>query len=298
MTIIVLPNNLNEITLEGVLGKINKFFSNNRNEKIVFDFSRLKWIEPFGIVSFSSVIEFYRDLNASFAFSGHDVLTNANKYLDDAEFFYYLIGRRIFSENDSSVRSTTIPYRRFSNSDYIKYLYSDLAPWIGWQVKLSDDTLETIRACLEEIFHNVEYHSGKGVGFTLSQHFPAKKIIRIAISDCGVGIPVRVAGKLPGLSDAKAIKKACEEGFTTQSNVKNRGVGLALLIKYVVGRNSGRIKIISSRGCLEAFKVGDRIVQNISTINYQYPGTIVHIDLRTDTLESFDEDVQKEAFLW
>jgi hypothetical protein len=166
---------------------------------------------------------------------------------------------------------------------------------------MSPDSLASVRASLEEIMHNVHDHSGVQVGCTFAQHFPRKNRIQIAISDFGDGIPSVVRKKVPEVSDPAAIRLACKEGFTTQSNVRNRGAGLSTLINFVTRSNGGNILIASGHGNLsvaprhdgvQPFKVTAR------TIEAFYPGTLVRVILRTDALELAALDSEAEEFSW
>lgn len=222
--------------------------------------------------------------------------TEANRYLDDAGFFIEYLKRKVFPT--SSCRSTTMPLKLFQADAYVPYLYRDLMPWIKSEVNLSNDTLETIKTCLEEIFHNIEYHSGIKTGCTLSQHFPKENRISIAISDFGIGIPTRVRTKMPNLTDAEAIRQACKEGFTKKSNVLNRGAGLPNLIRYVTQRNSGTVLIHSGEGYLSASRGPASSNVTSRQMPWAYPGTIVNVLLRTDTLERLESDIQQEEFTW
>lgn len=155
-----------------------------------------------------------------------------------------------------------------------------MMPWIGRSVGMTTESLASIRVSLEEVLHNVRDHSGVDIGCTFAQHFPKKNRIQIAISDFGKGIPTVIRNKIPETSDSAALRLACQEGFTTQSNVQNRGAGLPTLIKYVTQNNGGNI-LITAR----------------NTENY-YPGTLVRVILRTDTLEQTAIDSESEEFIW
>lgn len=173
-------------------------------------------------------------------------------------------------------------------------------PWIGQEVNLSDDSLSALRTSIEEIFHNIRDHSGVGIGCVFAQHYPRKKEIQIAISDFGQGIPTLVRTKLPEiLSDTDALRKACEEGFTTQSNVRNRGAGLANLMRYITLRNNGTVLISSGKAQISAVQknlTSSKITAKAS--DGFYPGTLVRAILRTDTLEQVAKDTEQEIFEW
>lgn len=265
-------------------------------QRMFFDFGRLTFIEPEGVVVLANTIEHFRQVKVKVFFTNHTVNSDANRYLDDAGFFQHYLKKRVFV--GSSVRSTTMPLEIFSATNHVPYLYSRLMPWVSNEVSLSSDTLETIRTCLEEVFHNIEYHSGVQQGCTFAQHFPKKNRICIAISDFGIGIPTRVRTKEPEASDAGALRMAIREGFTTKTNVKNRGAGLPHLIRYVTQRNSGTVLIHSGFGYLSANRGPAEPSVTSRQMEWAYPGTLVHVVLRTDTLEKLETDAEPEDFRW
>lgn len=176
-----------------------------------------------------------------------------------------------------------------------------MMPWIGRSVGMTTESLASIRVSLEEVLHNVRDHSGVDIGCTFAQHFPKKNRIQIAISDFGKGIPTVIRNKIPETSDSAALRLACQEGFTTQSNVQNRGAGLPTLIKYVTQNNGGNILITAGHGHLSAAPTPQGLhpykITARNTENY-YPGTLVRVILRTDTLEQTAIDSESEAFIW
>jgi hypothetical protein len=92
------------------------------------------------------------------------------------------------------------------------------------------------------------------------------------------------------LPDHQAILLASKEGFSTKQGGRNLGAGLAILIDNVVDRNGGEVQIYANRGVL--------ICAGTQRIHYEatafYPGTLVNIALRTDTIELIPdrEDLQ------
>jgi len=264
--------------------------------EIAINFESLRFADPVGVVGLGSLVKYLLALNTEVKFSGLQGDTEVLRYLDSAGFIEEFLGGKI--NEDSILRSTTVPYINFRETQYLNYLYSRLTPWIAREVNLSEDTISTIRTCLEEAFHNIEYHSGVASGCTMSQHFPQKKQLKFALADCGRGIPSLVRTVLDISSDARCIRKACEEGFTTKSNVRNRGAGLAILIRYVVERNGGSVELRSQKGYLKAYPIGGSVRWEASDLDWAYPGTLVHVTLRTDTLERLDFEVEPEVFEW
>jgi anti-sigma regulatory factor (Ser/Thr protein kinase)/anti-anti-sigma regulatory factor len=264
--------------------------------KVYFDFTKVTFIEPVGVVVLSNLIEYLRKVGVAVLFKGHKNRTKCTEFLDDSGFFEHYLKARIFE--GSGLRSTTVPLQLIAQKDFTNYLYMKLMPWIGQEVGLSENSLSALRTSLEEIFHNVDDHSGVGVGCTFAQHYPTKKQIQIAVSDFGQGIPSVVRTKVPDLTDPEALKKACEEGFSTQSNVRNRGAGLPNLMRYVTQRNDGTVLIASGKADLSAAKGINGTKLTTRTQSGFYPGTLVRVILRTDTLEKTASDTELEPFEW
>lgn len=294
--VVKLPRSFNHEAMRKFIGEAIHAQSTENTSKIYFDFSELQFIEPEGVVALSNTIAHFRVARVKVFFRGHNLTTPANRYLDDSGFYKQYLGKSVFVT--CNPRPTTVPLEFFRSNAYIPYLYNNLTPWISRSVNLSSDTLETIKTCLEEIFHNIDHHSGVDNGCTFSQFFPKKDKISIAISDFGIGIPTRVRTKLADLSDPEAIREACKEGFTTKTNVRNRGAGLPNLIRYVTQRNSGTVLIHSGQGYLSATR--GPLTPSITSrrLDWAYPGTLVQVVLRTNTMERLEADVEPEDFSW
>jgi len=226
----------------------------------------------------------------------HNIRTVANKYLDDAGFFLTYTGSIAFP--DQHRRPTTIPLQLVASADATHFLYAELMPWIAQQVGLSADSLAAVRTSIEEVFHNIRDHSGVGVGCVFAQYYPNKNQIQLAISDFGRGIPNSVRTVEANATDQEALRLACQEGFTTKSNVRNRGAGLPNLMRYIPQRNNGTILVSSGSANVSATKGDGGSKITARRINGYYPGTLVRAVLRTDTLERFSEDAEIEVFEW
>lgn len=294
---IQLPMNFNVVTMYPFIDKVIDEQCDAKCSKLTFDFSAVRFIEPVGIVVLSNFIEYLKKAKVKVFFKGHKVRTPANIYLDDSGFFNYYLKGFVFETH--SARKTTIPLQLVANQEATSFLYTKLMPWIGCEVGLSEDSLSAIRTSIEEIFHNIRDHSGVGVGCVFAQHFPKINIIELAISDFGLGIPELVRTKIPNISDTEALRMAKEEGFTTKSNVRNRGAGLTNITRYITQRNNGTILISSGKAQLSAVQ-GNGVEPKMTarSVDGFYPGTLVRAILRTDTFERVIEDAEREIFEW
>ena len=291
-----IPQTFNASTMYGLVSEIFDENLDARCSSITLDFSRLQFIEPVGVVILSNIIESLKKSKVKYSFQHCNTRTDANKYLDDAGFFQTYSGATVFPDHHR--RLTTIPLKLVANQDATHFLYAELMPWIGQEVGLSAESLAAVRTSIEEVFHNIRDHSGVGIGCVFAQHFPNKKLIQIAISDFGRGIPNSVRTLRTEATDQEALRLACQEGFTTKSNVRNRGAGLPNLMRYIPQRNSGTILVSSGSANVSATK-GDKAPKiTARSTNGYYPGTLVRAVLRTDTFEKLSEDAKREEFEW
>lgn len=268
-----------------------------RWSRVVLDFGNLAFVEPVGVVILSTLIEYLRRAGVRVKYQGVENGSRPNRYLDDSGFFKHYLERDIYPR--STLRATTVPLHVVRPDHVQQYLGYRLMPWLAQSVGLSQESLDAVRACLEEIFHNVEDHSEVKLGCAFAQHFPNKNEMQVAISDFGVGIPTVVRRVRADVLDQQALSLACKEGFSTKSNVRNRGAGLPTLIRYVTTRNKGTVLIASGGATLSAVhapqgepKVTPRLAKG------HYPGTLVRVILRTDTFEAVAADVEPERFEW
>ena len=151
----------------------------------------------------------------------------------------------------------------------------------------------SLKACISELFNNIQDHTRYDIGSIFVQHFPNEQSVNVSISDFGLGIPESVKASLPKLKDSDAILKAVEEGFTTKSTPQNRGAGLDYLLRTVVSTNRGEVTFYSC-GAIVQFKP-DSEPTVFDGVGF-CPGTTIDINLRTDTIEVLPDE--REELTW
>lgn len=295
--VVALPARLNMDDLFRFAAEVVDESANCRWTHITFDFEALQFIEPVGIVVLCNLIEYLRRMGAKVTFRHHKEDRGCMRYLDDCQFFHRYLKKNMFE--GAKERPGTVPLQLIAHDEAYSYLAHRLTPWVAEIVNLPVQQLDSMRACLEEIFHNVNDHSGVKIGCAFAQHYDKDGEIQIAVSDFGEGIPQRVRTKLPNLDDPGALKQAAVEGFTTKSNVQNRGAGLPNLIRFVT-RAGGNVLIASGGGQLVASPSprsrGHTIRARRST--HMYPGTLVRVILRPQPLRNLASDTDEEDFTW
>ncbi|WP_201151139.1 ATP-binding protein [Rhodovulum sulfidophilum] len=180
-------------------------------------------------------------------------------------------------------------------SDSHAWIGQNLIPWLsecsGVQVK----PLAELRTCVSELFNNIADHTGLDVGSIFAQWYPNERRIEICIADFGPGIPHTVARVKPGLTDAEAISKALEDGFTSKSLPTNQGVGLHYLQQNVVENLDGELSIQSCGGGLNVKKIGNIVRKVPYSTGGFCPGTMIEMRFSTDRIDQTDEDGE---FAW
>jgi anti-sigma regulatory factor (Ser/Thr protein kinase) len=228
------------------------------------------------------------------------VLRNTKKqtpplfYLDDSLFFEQHCGSKLRPQ--ASPRSTTRPLMRIAHKDSHAWLSTDLVPWLSARLSITPASLYSMKACVSEIFNNIQDHTRFDIGSIFVQHFPNEKEVTISVSDFGLGIPESVRSMLPDLDDADAIIQAVQEGFTTKSKPGNQGTGLDYLLKTVVGTNGGEVTFYSCKSIVRFSKIENEIRPSpLGGVGF-CPGTTIDISLRTDTIEVLPDE--REELVW
>jgi anti-sigma regulatory factor (Ser/Thr protein kinase) len=294
--VLELPTRFNSATMNLFIGEVVGKQMATQCRLLMFDFTKCESIEAEGVVVLCNLIEFLKRRDVAVYFMGHKISTRVTRHLDNCHFFDQYLGHRVFES--SATPQDVMPLMKIKGDGLTGYLYMKLMPWIASSVSLSDHALSGVRAALEEILHNVRDHSGVDAGCTFAQHLRRENEIRIAISDFGRGIPDLVRTVLPKLSDQEALKKACEEGFTTKSNVRNRGAGLPTLMRIVSQKNTGTVLLHSGNAQLSATQGAKGTKITARQAGGFYPGTLVQVILRTDTLQKLADDSELEPFEW
>lgn len=290
--VVQLPFVLKRHTIYPLIDSVLDEKLNPKASKVIFDFSGLSFIDPVGVTVLSNLIEVLKKSGVKSAFSGLEKNTESIRYLNDSGFFQYYLKKPV--QQKPNLRSTTLPLELVEYSKSYEYMGFTLIPWLANELSTSEKSLATAKGCLQEIFNNIEDHSGVSIGCSFVQHYPRKSEIQICISDFGVGIPSNVRKLNPDLSDHLAISKACTQGYTTQTTPRNRGAGLHVLVQNVANRNKGLVSISSLSGITTFFNESGSVRENTRAVQGFYPGTLIQIffDTRRFIFDEEDEDFE------
>jgi hypothetical protein len=281
--------------LPALIGNLVKSSPDGQLPKEVhFDFSRLDFIQPEGVVFLSNLCFWLHHKSSKVVFENIEGGGRALRYLDDSLFFEQHLGSKIYPT--SAVRVTTQPLNFISQGAIHAWLEFTLIPWLAGCLGKTSASLYTLQNSISEIFNNIKDHTTLDIGSIFTQHFPNKNRVVIAVSDFGRGIPASVRTLYPDVSDADAIVMAVQDGFTTRSISTNFGRGLDTVMKMAVLANGGAVTIYSLKSIVTFNRNGTDIVPSVWGTAGFCPGTTIQISLRTDAIENIP--VATEDFSW
>jgi len=268
---ITIPRSLEGAGLSTLIAAVVRSDGEIISAALEFDFQRLKFIPPVGIVTLANVIEYARIRGCQVTFGNCNPQAASVAYLDDCGFFELYAGAPLRSH--ARRRNTTAPFQRVFHADSHHWLEARFGHWLAGRLGLSPPAVASVQTGMKEIFNNIQDHSTLQIGCTHMQHFPNKNEVEIAVSDFGVGIPETMRRKFPGLDDEAAVHHASQLGVTAGTE-RNRGIGLDHLINVIVNTNRGQVRITSGHGELACRMVGQKHIREPRANPAFYPGTM------------------------
>lgn len=271
-------------------------FHDKKPIKLVINLSECLFIEPFHLVSLACLIEEYHLNGVEIHF------VNAENY----ELIEYLSNIRFFeywSEGFDRTKYTNAKIR--TTLCLWKISKSMISPYVQYAQKyfeentIRDKNFSPLNISLSELFNNIYAHSNSIIdGFCLTQFYHSSKMVKIAISDFGIGIPKSVNNylkkrSLPKLSDEKAIKKAFDLKFSAKTKPHNAGFGLDT-IKTILNESNGILHVVSNKG---VFKIKDKR-ETLYVSKGEFHGTHFELILDTKTFENQRDDIRQDFDLW
>lgn len=169
----------------------------------IFDFKDLAFIEGAGLTVFCNTLAWLQSHGVKTHFTNVAPANNAVSYLDDCGFFDRFQGQKLRAH--AKPRVSTLPSLMVAYADSHGWLEYSFTPWLANVLGVEAAALGSVRSCIKEIFNNILDHSTRNSGFVHVQHYPRGKIVQIAISDFGRGIPATVRNKITNLDDGAAI---------------------------------------------------------------------------------------------
>lgn len=289
--IVKLPVTFTMDTMYALVGDLFRGLT-DKPKVIVFDFATLKRIQVGGITTLSNIAEFCRSLNMEIVFRNADTCGAA----------HFLQGSGLLAQYQgphgaSKASKVFFPLQLVEYDRSFNHVTNQLIPWLADALEQDVRALTSLKACLGEVFNNINDHSTVKVGCSASHFDPTDGTITICVADFGVGIPGRVREKVELATDQAAISMACKQGFSTRSTPKNRGAGLHVLIQNVVHTNHGTVIIYSGQGSFSCVYDPNRPPKGTGRpARGKYPGTMIYMTLRK--ADFVPDEIDEKEFQW
>ena len=201
------------------------------------------------------------------------------------------------TEHDSSGRF--IPLTQIRDSATLSHFITEMIPLLH----LTPVHVEPICYIVSELVRNVIEHADSKTGaFVAAQYYPNTNMIRIGISDAGVGITKTIRRSHHALDDLQAIRLALTPGITGTTKreggtEQNAGAGL-FFVKSIAAVNGDFFGIYSGNAFYKLLRQNSAKTDLLSTDplddrhsaanNYPYwQGVTVGIDMKLDEHERF-----------
>lgn len=150
--------------------------------------------------------------------------------------------------------------------------------------------LSAINVCLIEAFYNVFDHAqANGNAFSLIKFDHEKQILRVAISDFGIGIANSIRNNITDhaiKTDVDALALSLRDSITSKSTKHNKGLGLGNILSCV-----DTARIFSNSGLYVKLKDSERFI----TTTFSFPGTLIYFDV---DLSNLDNEEILDTFNW
>lgn len=212
------------------------------------------------------------------------------KFLDDSLFFEQHLGEKL--NKWSSPRQTTRPLVEIRHTESHDWVRNSFVPWLSECSGIASHDLSELATCISELFNNIDDHTEYDVGSIFAQWYPKEERVIVAIADFGSGIPSTVRRVKKDLDDVDAILAAFEDGFTSQSTPRNRGVGLYFLLQNVVENLGGKLSVCSAHGSISFEKDGDSLIYVPYSGDGLCPGTLIVLEFSTVCIEKTEGDLE------
>jgi anti-sigma regulatory factor (Ser/Thr protein kinase) len=291
---ILLPSQFEGLSLSVVAADVVAQCPDGWPPKIIIDFSNLRFVRPVGVTFLSNLVHWLDSHGTKVEFANVRIDSDPVRFLDDSLFFEQHTGSKL--RPSASPRGTTLPLIKIAHKDSHAWLDLKFVPWLADRLAITQASLYIVKACISELFNNIQDHTQLDIGSIFVQHFPKEMRVTISVSDFGLGIPEAVRKKIPNIKDPDAIIQAVQDGFTTKSKPTNKGVGLDYLLRTVVSGNDGQVTIYSQEGIVRFEKRETDIKSYVFHDVGFCPGTTIDISLRTDTIEILPDE--REQLQW
>ncbi len=280
------------VSADGLIPFIEQLAGHADVESLDLDFANLEKVTPAGLVTLVSLMAHRKRRHLVTRFAGFDECRIAS-YLRRMG-----LPRQCGLADANGMGASRDPKGRFIPLEEIEHPVSRLGSAFAEIIAPGGEDYEHPNAGLygtawyliTELANNVRQHS-RGKGFIAAQTTLKDGFIRIAIGDCGCGIPssLKEAGFpwAQPLSDAGVIERALEARISSKGGPTNEGVGLTLSSRLIEAMG-GHLLIASESGLHIRLRGAEPKCRELPT-GVRFPGTIITMSFRRSAAAGFDQ---------
>lgn len=257
------------------LGNLHFQLSPYNNEAIEIDCHKLRWFDAHLSGPLRTII-----YHSAFKNNRHSLI-NLREDIRD------ILSKNGFLKKKLSDRfKTTMPMKDFDLSEQTEFAaYAKKNLHRPELPKMTDQLQHKFHEGIDEIFANCSLHSDSPVQIVASgQFYPRKNLLSMSITDGGIGVIGSIKkANIPIKSHSRAIDWAMQKNNTSRIGDIPGGLGLAVLREFV-SKNNGQLLVASKGG----FWWQDKDGVHTSTLDWEFPGTSVILEINTADKKSYD----------
>lgn len=138
-------------------------------------------------------------------------------------------------------------------------------------IRLSDESEEYLRLCLQETVQNVADHAESPFGGIWCARFvETRREVRVACVDGGIGIVQALSKQIEVGSSFAALRMVFEGGHSSRSRENNMGLGISNLQNWVHSLSGGLIVI---SGDAAGIRHPQALNPSFEELPFRFPGT-------------------------
>ena len=283
-----IPKHINS---DGLLPFLGLLAGHAAEPALTIDFSGLQRVSPAGLAALTAVVAYRRRKQLEISVVG----------LEDCPIAAYLLRMNLLRlcgwESEGEAFRHHDPAGRFVPLEPITHRVDDLGAQVAACIAPGGEDYDHPNAGLydaawylvTEMANNVQQHS-RGSGFVAAQTTLADGYVRIAISDCGCGIPASLTDAgfqwAQGLADEDIIEQALVARVSSKGRPSNEGVGLTLSSR-IVDLMGGHMLVASGAGTVIRGG-GPELRKSPLLGGCRLPGTLVALSFRRSAAANFD----------
>jgi ABC-type transporter Mla MlaB component len=239
------------------------------------DLSRLRFVDPAGLVSLAVVAERAAAAGRPVRFTG-PADPEVARYLDrmrlGAQLAALGVAHDLPAVHERRQGHRLVELRRFDGEAGLDAVAQAL---VLTYVDDRPELVQPLYAALDEMARNVLEHSTRSHGYVALQRYDTRRDIAFAVADSGIGLRRRLATRIAVPDDRSAVVLAARVHVTSIGR-PGRGRGIGRVIE-ITGAHRGSVTLVSGTAS-GVFRHGSFDPQ-LADLPAAYPGTLAHVRL-------------------